>query len=778
MSYVRILILPAILIYISSSCLANKDNYPSLQSAKQAKSIDEAISILDAAQIKLLDSYNSSHNIEDQLALANIHYSKGKLYISTLKIGADTEQEAKTRKAFKDAISLFGRIEKEADQKCRIEEKRLGSRYARKTPLWKSLKEILLRAKLNSAWCNFYLSKLTLEDESKKFLNTAIQEFNFFHKNGFSIQPIILNSYIGSASCWLEANKPRLALKDLDYNEITPLNIDLDVFRQIALIRSQAYDKISSSIGVEDNAKQYFDMFDGLVLTNSLELDLAKLRLKHLAKLSTDTDSNPYYKTHLRRFYEFTSELYLNGILQDNILDISREYNIKPPCYYYKHCIELINNNDSGAIEAINAFLEDRGSKDSPFAKELHQKLIILLFNEKQYSACFNSFWTYVDKFNIDDNDKLISKAAFESAVVLLENKHYELSEDVEKLIKLLALHNLLDNDNITIARAKVLIAKNMYRKTISLLDDETFKATNIDRAMLLKTIAYFKLSLDNHEDEQKINYLKKAQEALAKISLSDTNMSPNEREQTKRLIVLVAKSCIEKSPRDYQEAKKTLEMLGDNKNREALLIEVLIESRDGNIDSIANKLNKLIINGKPSKFEFELLAEISDSIENTIVYDGWQIDNKSKQANLVLLSIYKTMLGGDKDAISQNNRTILLNKLANAYYYAGEIDNAHKIFNKLNSLSLLDTTTNNLYNLADTLERSKQSSSAIKYWKLLSRKLPKFSDRWYEINERLINAWASCGQNELARKYLEYFLTKYEGQIPVKWQQRFKGIL
>ncbi len=777
MSYIRTFILSTIIICMSSSCLANSSNYSGLQLAKEAESIDEAISILDATETKLLGLYNSNHNINDGLALANVYYSKGKLYISTLATGADTKLEAKARKQLENAATLFGKIEKEANKKCIIEEKRLGSRYARTTPLWKKLREIFLQAKLSSAWCNFYLSELALDGKAKEHLNTALQKFNYFHKNGFSIQPIILNSYIGSASCWLEANRPRLALKDLGDNEITPLNIDLDIFRQIALIKAQAYDKISSSIGVEDTTKQYFDMLEDLILTNSKERELAKLRLENLAKLSTNIDSNPYYKTHLKRFYKFTSALYYNGFLRNEILSISKEYNIQSPCCYYKHCIELINSNNIEAIEAIEAFLKDDDNSRSPFVRELHQKLIILFFNEKQYLACFESFWAYVDKFNIRENDEFLSRAALDSGVILLENKHYNLSKDFDKLIKLLTQHNMLTSNDITIARAKALIAKNACNKAISLLDKETFEPANIDRAALLRAIAYFKLSLINQRDSREEDYLRKSKDLLTEINLKDTNMLPNEISQAKQLIVSIAKKYIETPLEDYHQAQETLRMLGDSNNREAMLLEMLIDSKNNNIASLENRLEELKANKNLSKFEFELFAKIAENLEGAITYSGWEIDSKSKQTNLLLISIYKTMLKGNKDTASKNNKTILLNKLANSYYYASKINDALEIFNKLNSLSLLDTTTKTLYNLADSLERSNRVSDAIRYWKLLSRRLPKFCDQWYEINERLILAWASCNQGELAQKYLDYFLAKYEDQMPTKWQQKFKTL-
>jgi len=746
--------------------------------AQQAGSLQEAVDILNAAQTQIVNSVSGNIKLKTLTTLADISFAKGKLYIAMNENNSCAEFINKAAREFQTSISTFIRIEKNADQKSRIEEKRLGNRYARKTPLWQNLKETQLKAKLNLAWSKFYFSKVVDSNKANRLLRNSIMDFKFFQKNGISTQSIVLDSFIGSASCWLEKGNPRKALKMLGSDELNPLNIDLQTYGKIALIRSKAYEKTASSIGVENNTKSYFDMLDEISSPNNTEKSLAKLRLKHLAKLSSDTKNNPYHMTHFKILDEFSMKLYANSEMRKIVLETINSCNIKLPCYYHDKSLKLLeSNNTHEAIVCLEEFINTNMPKKNNLSRQLHQKLIVLYFNDKRFIDCFNSFSDYAKLYNLNRSDTAISEAAIESGLNLLERKLFLYCDEIESLTAQLSEKEILDTQYLTEAKVKFLIAQNMLNKALTIIDKSCATAPASQEIMLLKSITTYKLSRTLTSNKERKESLLESIDTLKKAGLINSQNSIAQAKLAKQLVVLIAKELLELPQNNELEALQTLELLGEDNSVQVTLLKIFIESKTNSSCAIEEKLRKLSISENQSQIALELLIGIIGNIEQSIEKQGWQISENSKPANQNLITIHKFIFENCGKNLSRSNESILRTNLANSYYYAGKTNSAADTFAQLSGAGSLALNSESLYNLADSLEAIGSTKKGIVYWKLLSRKLTKLETPWLEVNERLIKAWLACGDKETSNNYLQYFLLKYEQRLPAFWLERFKSL-
>jgi len=783
--------------------------------SRRAPDLVQAEKKLDEAQDFLEKNKQAVYPFEAGLLAADILQTRGQVRVAAWERDKTrTDLRYKARKPLLRALDRYAKLQKECEDELDAIERRLGRKDAKKDSDWKRIKAYISRANYDMGWTEYALG-ISFEKGARrqKHLENADTKFVAFTARGYRNHPIVIDCYQGRVQCLYELGRSNEILKLINPKEhderiipklrkdATPENGYLRRIRVLTFFLIKAYEA-TDQIALEDTAADYLDELHNDHTYDSLDLQMALVRLSNLRFLCESEEIPETLRDNYKRTLHKTKALVRSGGAEwsKKVAEALGQPVGADLSVILEKAKQRFNNKDyEMALELAEKGLKAVTKESDPaFVADLRYIKAVTYWNQKAWREASLAALDFLLHHRNDDRASETCSRALRSAL----NAEKPLPADEFDKIERFAKENFPDLDALAEVpwhRARVLVKEKKYAEAESLLEEIPDTSPLYRRALYRRAFVAYKQAEDEDPiDEKNAVAVQKLLERSAAavrefIAVAPPHAEPSEADRelagavrdigmatVERMLLLP--EADPKTAAALLEATKRLDGKSNVEGRRiALHIAICVASDD--FDKAADLIDDLLKKDPRGneKHTVRTLASIAGPLEDQ--YNRLTKAGETEPAERVgdaLLRIYPVVLTSvkrseDKNALSQE--VSVRRCLAKAQLRAGKHRQALPHYKWLEKKVSPKEAADVYRGLAVIYEKTRQYAAAIGYWRKLVGGLEKETDGWFEAKYRLIDCLRLVGPADYAKDVLDYFIEQCPPGKLGSWKKKFSEL-
>ena len=750
---------------------------------------------------------NTKERLRIQLLTARTCQSIGKILIEKNKLHPDDQTILLAGEYLEKSHKLFTDISKTAKQQITNHVAALGIEKAKQSTDVLEMMEINIAADLWLIWNDYHKARIMKESKDRRaILETAQKRFKELMGDSFSFDAGTMNAYLGLCLCLYEEGEFSKLTRVLDSDIITPLNTDLDYFRDITVLRVRTYSHLKSFLKTHEYIEQYFDIRPVDMPMDSIDLDLAIEDVKSLAHLATKNQNNQYYVFYRTKLNAQAHKvLSFGGKWAQQVRYTLNSYDYELPAMQLFQALDVFNQKDyelafQTCMETINLATD----KSDMIYSELLFLKTACLYKLGRYQDIFESKEELLTIKQASEHFDKTVKLILESTIQYLQSDS-SMSEDalkfMEQISPMIADTSSLDLETYII---KIYIASKRYRRAVERIEeifrnrhgshiepirysDLTLDTDLYHDAQLLFLLAYanYKLAESDFKAIDARGYLDKTAntlDSIKDIAVASESQEKSEYDlanKTRQLYPAVIRGYALLQEPQCDIARKMLSESSFLDSEQMDSIELFISIREDDFNAISSTVNEIISQQHRTSFTIDTLVMVCSLFEtkNDVSFpeSSEKLSIKAKQTNELLISIYEYIIA--MDVLKSDEKNILTFKLAKAYMQNENHDKARSI---LQSISDTPIAYSPLFQkmLGELLFEIDDYAGSAKCWYKLARLAQKRTPDWLTANYNLIRCRALNNETQQAIMLRKYFLAKYSQWLDETWKRKFNELI
>ena len=738
---------------------------------------------------------------------ADIKQAMAKRYIAEMK--TDPENAEWPRQAdlmLQWCVGAYDQLAEYAGKASDDISRRLKDEDIQSNSRWRQVRGYISRAKYSLAWCYYYLGVIAGDRKIKgDYYDRSIGLFNAFTRGGYKNNSIITDCFIGKALCLIDIGDHYAASRLLEEVKGAETGDSKAFFKRIMFLRIQSYAAIGANVDVVILARQYFRTLADDHTLDSVDIEIAVMRLKSLVILSRENRRNPYYKSFRKQFDKVCRQAFAYGgqlaaktaqVLEDHgIVTAASTVNQAGRYYSEGRYRDSLAKIDEGL--ALAAIKDDR----EQFA-DLEYLRIACFAKLGRLDKAFAYARDFTRQHIDDDRFADAAQIAFQTAGDYRDNidAAARLPFDKEMMEYFDYIAENIDKKQaatVELAKAAFLLEKEwalQAGKVLDRIDTEMLEGGRFYEYLYVRFMTDIKAAAEKDSPgmtkdlpEKAILYLNRYAQArksgiekwqmycmpmLQAALMAAGEVMANETAAADRILKVV-------------DALERLECAGDDFEVRLLALRIEVYALNEDLPGISALL-KEIINTETGREE--IIAPAIANVGRVLETKHSQITESSdsdqmaaaKEIGRKLYKLYDFLYGYLKSNSEKDFREHagqIHRKLAQSMLLTGRFEEAVGVYGRLTADESGQSDGELMTGLARALQAAGSFDQAGDVWGRLAGGLKKETPMWFESNYRWIECYLLAGKVDQAGKIKDYYLLKYENILPAHWQEKFKDL-
>ncbi len=726
----------------------------------------------------------------------NILYRRSRLSME------DTAPLDEAREQFERALEHFEQVETLGAETMEAIEAKRGKDVSRHRG-WNEAQEYRVRSRYTAAWVRYQLGQCASDPvERKLHFDQAIDGFSEFVDMGYFRQPIIVESYLGTALCLLEMERYRDVIELLEEAERakTPPHL----YKPIMLARIRAWHALGDEARVIEAVDDTLGRLDPDDDWTSTDIELLIHQASAYARSTASPRDERQRAARRERLIGILDTLYARGDpARSQLLRTLGENDLDVPVALLADAYAHQEQNDlSEALKSawrgltLVETVTDPELRKTMHADHLHL-LVALHWKAGEWAEVHELSCAFIGQYPRDFRAADVCVRGIHAGLLAMEQ---EPPLEEETFFDCLAVAkrefpDLMEAQKGEWYRAARLLADGRYLEVIEQLIDVPPESPAYRESLYGVIYASVLLAeqganpATSRPADEIGKHLERARESLnTYVALTTKRPPPAGDELSARVVAAAVVLARQLLNRDDAEAVSVLAVLDaietlpdiTHESLDArLALRIEAHMARGDTEAATRVVDEALKKFASGAAMIRAMTAAASPLEERL--DQLAENREHDRAALVarqLVRLYEHLLSEAQQRGADSKQTLALRqRLAGAYRQAGEHAKAIELYSRLAESGDPRQLGNVLRGLALSHEGARSYEQAIPLWRRLSKALPARTEGWYEARYHLIRSYQLLGRRDHARKLIQLFLLQNTETLEPPWRERFERL-